>query len=586
MIRDTTMSTRRFLHQAALGAIALCLGWAGAVGAANIQQVITLQPGWNAIHVEVEPEVPQIETVFAGVPILSVWRFAPDSGGAQFVRDPAEGLENIEGWFGWFPQPRPEAFLSNLFTIDGGTAYLVRVDGQSSHQITLTGKPRFRAPQWQPNAFTLTGLPVVESNGPSFAEFFAASPAHSGQPVYRLSSSGQWQLVTTPASTVVESGRAYWIYTQGNSSFQGPLQMILDQGESLQFSAALDEIRVVLRNRSGVAGSFQIDRISTGAMPLRFRNEDPETGEVGWPDLQGTLVLDAPADEDVFLTLAVVRREFSADHMEEVLAITDENGQRVLIAVGGDSKQPGAALRATNAKALTTNGFAGLWVGEVQIDAVSQAQTGGTVPTPVNRPFLQRFLIHVSASGESRLLKDVIQMWQEGTMMPSSIDPNFNVVDQPGRYVLLTDKNLIGLYGGAANVDGTSVGIRYSTVAYDFAGESIGFVGNFGPGNEMTANVVVGTDLPTNPFLHRYHPDHDNLDNNFLNASVEAYQVVRNMRMTFTSEDPSGANLPGWGDSVVGGVFAESITGLHKNAIFTSGQFRLRRVSAVSVLNQ
>ena len=61
---------------------------------------------------------------------------------------------------------------------------------------------------------------------------------------------------------------------------------------------------------------------------------------------------------------------------------------------------------------------------------------------------------------------------------------------------------------------------------------------------------------------------------------------MRNVRFGFTSEDPSGGAVPGWGDSLVGGTFSESITGLHKNPIFTSGQFRLRRVSAVPVLNQ
>lgn len=580
------MPTRRFLHLATLPLLALALCWGGAVAAADVQQVITLQPGWNAVHVEVEPEHPEIETVFAGIPVLSVWRFMPDAGGAQFIRDPAEGLENIEGWFGWFPQPRPEAFLSNLFLIDGGTSYLVRVDGGATHQITLTGKPKFRAPRWQPNAFTLTGLPVVSANGPSFAEYFAASDAHTGQPVYRLSPNGQWQLVTTPTSTVIEAGHAYWIYTDGNSNFQGPMQVILDQGESLEFSAALDEIRVVLRNRSGATGSFQVQRISDGAIPLQFRNEDAETQEVGWPDLQDTLVLDAPPDVDVFLTLAVRRRAFVSDRMEDILAITDENGQRVLLAVGGNTKQPQLGARMGGKQVTTVNGFAGLWVGDVLIDSVSQAQTGGTLPTPTNRPFKQRFLIHVNASGEARLLKDVIQMWQDGTYQPSAIDPSLNEVDEPGRYVLITDKNLIGLYSGATNVDGASVGIRYSTVAYDFSDATLVFAGNFGPGNEITTSVVVAPELPTNPFLHRYHPDHDNLDANFLNPSAEAYQVVRNVRFGFTSEDPSGGAVPGWGDSLVGGTFSESITGLHKNPIFTSGQFRLRRVSAVSVLNQ
>lgn len=579
--------TRRLRRFACLPLFAFVLSWAGFAAAASVQQTFTLQPGWNAIHVEVEPEHPEIGTVFAGVPVMSVWRYKPDVGGAQYIRDPAEGLENIEGWFGWFPQPRPEAFLSNLFLIDGGTSYLVRIDGTATHEVTIAGKPKFRAPRWLPNAFTLTGLPVTASNGPSFSEYFEASSAHAGQPIYRLAPNGQWQLVTSPASTVIEPGRAYWIRTEGNSSFQGPMQLVLDQGESLEFSAALDEIRVVLRNRSGAAGSFQIQRISNGAMPLQFRNEDPETREVGWPDLQDTLVLDAPVDKDVFLTLAAKRTAFDADRMEEVLAITDENGQRVLLSVGGNTKQSLIATRVAGGKVLTAvNGFAGLWVGDVLIDAVSQAQTGGTLPTATNRPFKQRFLIHVNASGEARLLKDVIQMWEEGTMQPSALDPTLMEVDEPGRYVLITDKNLIGLYSGATNVDGASVGIRYSTVAYDFSAPTLAFVGNFGPGNEISANVVVAPNLPTNPFLHKYHPDHDNLDANFLNAAAEAYEVVRNVRFAFVAADPSGGSTPGWGDSLVGGTFSESITGLHKNPIFTSGQFRLRRVSAVPVLNQ
>ena len=36
----------------------------------------------------------------------------------------------------------------------------------------------------------------------------------------------------------------------------------------------------------------------------------------------------------------------------------------------------------------------------------------------------------------------------------------------------------------------------------------------------------------------------------------------------------------------VGGTFTETITGLHRNPIFASGTFRLRRASTVTVLNQ
>jgi hypothetical protein len=230
--------------------------------------------------------------------------------------------------------------------------------------------------------------------------------------------------------------------------------------------------------------------------------------------------------------------------------------------------------------------LAGLWIGEVEVDAVSESQQAGVTPTPAPQTFAQRFLIHVDTAGQVRLLKDVIQMWEEGTLVPSDEDPSLQEIDQPGRYVLLTDPALINLYTGAVNRAGTSVGQRYSTVAYDFQSDTQLFDGEFGPGNQISTTLVVAPDLPTNPFLHRYHPDHDNLDPQYLPGQTEAYQVVREMRLIFTVEDPLGRTPPGWGNTLVGGFFEESITGLHKNTIFTSGQFRLRRISAVPVLNQ
>jgi hypothetical protein len=566
--------------------LTLCLLLPISAGAAELEQTIELRPGWNAIHIGLEPTDKDIASVFAGIPVASVWRYRPDPDGAQFIRDPSEGLENVDGWFAWFPEPRPESFLTNLFSIDGNSAYLVRLDGSTTRNLVVRGTPRFLPPRWTPNAFSLIGLPVSPTNRPSFADFFAASEAHQGQPVYALSAGGQWQRVTSPGSTLIEPGRAYWIYTEGSSRYQGRLHVVLDQGESLEYSAALDQIRLVLRNFSELPGSFQLRRIGGGAMPLTFLNEDAETGESGWPDLQQSLVVEAPAGGDVFITLGVRRGEFTADRMDEVLEITDELGQRVLLAAGGNTVQPIDLRRGAKAGTPAAAGYAGLWVGDVEVRAVSEAQRGGSEPRPVVRPFRQRVLIHVDASGSARLLKDVIQMWQDGTSRPSAINPAFNEVDEPGRHVLITDSNLISLYTGPVNRDGQPVGLRFSTVAYDFSGNEIELEGDFGPGGEVGGSLVIASDLPTNPFLHRYHPDHDNLDPQFLNTVEEAYQVVRTLQFRFVTEDPEGLNPPGWGDTLVGGDFSESITGLHKNPIFLSGQFRLRRASAVTVLNQ
>ena len=206
---------------------ALCLMFmgialTGTAAAAQMEQTITLQPGWNAIHIALEPEEKEIGTIFAGLPIKSVWRWIPGRGQAQFIRDPSEGLENVDGWFGWFPEPRPEAFLTNLFTIDANISYLVRLDESAgTRQIVIRGKPRFVPTAWMADGFTLTGLPVTRDDPPTFAEFFSRSAAHEGQPIYRLTPAGQWQLVSAPAATVIRADEAYWIYTKGNSSYQG-----------------------------------------------------------------------------------------------------------------------------------------------------------------------------------------------------------------------------------------------------------------------------------------------------------------------------------------------------------------------------
>ena len=580
-----------FMRFAGLIVLALtCLGSAGVrAQSAATQQVIELRPGWNAIHLEIEPDQRDLATIFAGVPIASIWRWRPDVKGAQFVRDPAEGLENIEGWFAWFPEPRPDAFLSNLFQLEGNTAYLIRLEGSQTRQVTISGRPLFRPPAWVPNAFTLTGLPVSPTQPPTFAEYFARSDAHAGQPVYTLGSNGRWQLVTSPSSEPVQRGRAYWVWTEGTSRYQGPMQIVLDQGESLEYSAALEEMRVVIRNFSGSNGSFQIRRLGGNTLPLLYRNEDPETGEIAWPELRDTLVLDAPAGADVFLTLAVDRRRFSAARMDQVLSISDENGMQVNLYAGGNTIQPFTDVQLNGglkAAADPVGSYAGLWVGNVFIDKVSEAQQAGTTPTPTSRQFVQRFLIHVDAAGRATLLKDVIQMWEEGTYKPSATVPGYQEVDQPGRYVLLTDKSRIGLYQGAATRDGASVGIRYSTVAYDFVGDALELTGDFGPDKTLGGTLVLEPQHPTNPFLHRYHPDHNNLDEQFLNYREEAYRVVREMQFVFAVEDPSPVASTGWGDSRVGGTFRESIVGLHRNPIFVSGRFELRRVSAVTTLNQ
>ncbi|MBI5849186.1 MAG: hypothetical protein HZB31_14775 [Nitrospirae bacterium] len=262
--------------------------------------------------------------------------------------------------------------------------------------------------------------------------------------------------------------------------------------------------------------------------------------------------------------------------------------------------------------------YTGLWVGSVSVDKVSESQIPSnnafTDPTPVSSPFNFRILLHVDSAGNTRLIKDVIQMWKSGS---------------PGHYALVTDDSLIPANFVCDNLADTEFCHRISTAAYDFDGLHLSMIGTFSLGGLLTGQLILTPENPTNPFLHRFNPEHDNLTEEFkplknvavfdadgneakrvcsltlprrsctvdadcpageicaVNTPIlEVYRVTRDMTLTF-STDPNGSNAsPAWGSSLMGGIYQETLKGLHKNTIYVSGTFRLQRVTDIGELNQ
>jgi hypothetical protein len=187
----------------------------------------------------------------------------------------------------------------------------------------------------------------------------------------------------------------------------------------------------------------------------------------------------------------------------------------------------------------------------------------------------------VDDGGTVRLLKEVIVM----------ADANRNPV-------LLTDHTLIPNYSGLSMKDGQLVGLRLSSVAYDYAGNSLECSGVLSSIPQAVAcQIVVPTDLPTNPFLHRYHKDHDNLDVTFspippTSGFQEVYQVSRAVTLSFSSlypPDPRAAPSeapPGWGYSTIGGTYGETISGINKSDVAAIGFFKMQRISEKGTLNE
>lgn len=547
------------------------------------QQTLVLKPGWNAVYLEVQPEPQDIESAFAGIPLASVWAWIPEAAGADFIDDPDEGLLKLQGWQGYFPRPRPEAFLSNLFMLQANRAYLVRLNGVEPVTWRIQGRPVLRRTTWVTDSFNLVGFAVDPQHPPTFGAYFEGSEAHAGQPIYRLGEGGVWTLVEHPYSETVNSGEACWVYTRGASTYQGPLAVEPEAGTGLEYSAALSSQYLRVTNNASMAVDVTLRRLDT-EVPLTLAVVDEETNQTGWPTLPSSYSLPAVAGQELALQLGVRRSALPADRVDGILEVSNGLGARRLVPLGANRIQPVVGTKAVGSVGTP---FAGLWLASIEVEGVSEAQRGGSTPTPVGRPFPLRMLIHVDGDGRVRLLKEVIQMWQEGTYVPAAEDPTYVTVGTPGRHVLVTDEDLIPDFTGVTMRDGQPVGLRMSTVAYDFEGQTLDMAGTVGSSGLLSVTLSRDSEAPTNPYLHSYHPDHDNLDAQFLSFTPEAYAYARRIELVFSPEYPGGDNPPpDWGDSLLGGTYTERITGIHRRTLYVSGSFELRRVSAVPVLNQ
>jgi hypothetical protein len=199
-------------------------------------------------------------------------------------------------------------------------------------------------------------------------------------------------------------------------------------------------------------------------------------------------------------------------------------------------------------------------------------RTGSSTPTP----FKLRTLLHLSDSGTARLLSEVY-------LGQLALAPN-NVG-------LCTSEALL-----KQNALGSAQCFSSSHLPMDqviTAGS-----GSFATGQTLTRVITVFYNDATNPFVHAYHPDHDNKDarGDWLSATEDAsglkqteesHDIRRTCQFIFTASPPAGSSVTsGWGSSVIGGNYIETMTGVHKDPLILSGTFELRRASSIGTLSQ
>ena len=593
--------------------LAVCLAisglWAFTAAAQWTTQTISLRAGWTAVFLQVQPNPADCDAIFAGLPVESVWAWNGRFATVQYITDPNSLLPGEPDWLNWVAPGSTNRVSANLFKLQGGRAYLIKASAAVT--LTLSGQPLLRNPDWLANSFNLVGFPVSSNSPPTFQSYFAPSPAHAGQPVFRLNTAGSWVQVASPSTTTLLPGESFWVRSAGASTYPGFLKITFERGRELDYGRTLIEQTLRIKNTSSNTTVFTLKTVASGSppnpsfpamaggVPLSYWRMNFASNQVGWVNLPAQLSSPSMAPgAEWALRLAVRRADMNSFNLpagytdalyQSLLEVTDTLGSRALIPVSS------SGLRTFATDSVAANGLhtrdaappdphAGLWVGSVVLTNVNEA-AASNVPVPTASQFQFRLLLHVDAAGNTRLLQKVVLAWTNGVSFTN--DQGFTETTSPGRFVLVTDENLLSQFSGSSVRDGTVSGRRFSSAAFAFRDPlMVSRSGPFGDTNAtFTCVVPMGFDDALNPFKHRYHPDHNNLDDRYSVSVRECPDVTRQISFQFSAAPLESADLAGWGDNQLGGVYNETITGLHKNAITTQGTFRLYRASTVDALN-
>jgi hypothetical protein len=250
----------------------VALACAALVGMAAMQaeaqalrtQTIVLNPGWNAVYLEVDPTVSDPARLFAGTPVEIVASHVASKSGAQFVRNPSADLLGTYGWSVWYAPARPDAFLTTLYSLYGAKPYLVFAATNAT--LEIVGTVATERPAWTPDAYNFVGFSVASPGAPTFHQFFRGSPAHNHNKLYRLVD-GTWRQVLNPDATTMRSGEAFWIYCDGRSDFPGPLEVTTKPTSGVNLSSQGGS-EIVFRNRADHPVAYAVEHVVDPALPI------------------------------------------------------------------------------------------------------------------------------------------------------------------------------------------------------------------------------------------------------------------------------------------------------------------------------
>ncbi|MEM9481448.1 MAG: hypothetical protein AAGA58_17500 [Verrucomicrobiota bacterium] len=557
------------------------------------EETYTLNAGWNAIYTFVDASHATIDQYVVGSPdIEEIWRWQPERLDPRLI-DVSEPSPTGVEWAVW-KRDSPED--TTFDRIHANFGYLVKLrDGASQQTFTITGRAELPEVRWRTDRLHLVGFPVNEAGStPRFSDYLSESGLSIGQSAILRYVGGPIQNGVNPRAinnnvTRIDRGRGYWVDLGEFSRFYGPLRVQLDLGNSIDFGRERQTARVILTNftESPMDVAVSLENSETpppgqsaivGGVPLNTRYED-ETENVllgsgrtltipGGGKTQLILVLDRQAmtanSGDLFASVL----KFAIPEEEVFLSVSAEQASSAGLWVGEISvNQVGSIVKRYRRDAEGNTIFDSVSGAPEVIEDMTTPQAATELPA-VLRPYPLKVILHVDTAGSAKLLSHVYS----GILLGSEL------TDPVG---LTTDESIL-------DPEYLSGAVRLSVAHLPQDTElALSSSGKFGPGQNMAGVIAVNFDEAGNPFVHQFHPDHDNLDARFTNglsAGQESFNIVRNLSFEIDTAAPAGSP-PGWGTTYLTGTFTEDIDGVFKDTLRTRGVFSVKKVSDVDTLS-
>jgi hypothetical protein len=531
----------------------------------------TLKGGWNAIYLHGDASyATDMLALFpnsgATANVTEVWRWVPNPDQVQFTTSPLLPTPGTPEWLVW----KRDGTANTLATMHGQSAYLVKCAGNATATYTVTMVQKMLPPSatWVRNGANLLGFPSKwNASYPTFGNYFSTFPAAiaANTKIYKyvggeLSASNPMQIFST-ATEPLDRNHAYWFDSKVVGNFYAPLQISLSRGSGLDFDRTGSLVTARVLNRTATPMVLTIAPVAsdnppggqelvTGPVPITLRTFD--TGTATWTETliqtEFTEIIGPNSSRELNFGIQRSGMPGSADALfASLLRFTDAANQFDILI-------PATARKAS---------LAGLWIGNATVQAV-ESKPQADVVKPTGRGYPLRYLLHVPDVGPARILSQAF----------------IGKLATPPNDVGICTKE-VGLKADAKG-DATRLVVTHMPLDRVLDGladdnEPAGSGSVAVPGT-LVRHISLPFNDPTNPFVHQYHPDHDN------KSPTGAALVAGQESHTVTS---------GWGSTVIGGTYEEVIQGLHKDStgigtgdgLRVAGTFELRRVSEQGTLS-